>query len=106
VAVRARSYLHSNCAHCHVKWGGGNAEFKLLSTIPLKNLGIVNTPPAHGSFGIKGARLLVPGHPEQSIIYHRMNLTGLGRMPHIGSRVVDEQGRKVVRDWIKQLPAQ
>jgi uncharacterized repeat protein (TIGR03806 family) len=106
VAVRARSYLHSNCAHCHVKWGGGNAEFKLLSTLPLKDLGIVNTPPAHGSFDVKDARLLVPGHPEQSIIYHRMNLTGLGRMPHIGSRVVDELGRKVVRDWIKQLPAQ
>src|SRR5262249_46372077 len=35
IAVRARSYLHSNCAHCHMKWGGGNAEFKLLATLPL-----------------------------------------------------------------------
>jgi uncharacterized repeat protein (TIGR03806 family) len=105
-AVRARSYLHSNCAHCHVKWGGGNAEFKLLATLPLRELGVVNTRPAHGSFDIKDARLVVPGHPEQSLIHHRMGLTGLGRMPHIGSRVVDELGRKLVRDWIKQLPAQ
>src|SRR5205807_8998384 len=105
VDVRARSYLHSNCAHCHMKWGGGNAEFKLLSTLPLKDLGIVNVAPAHGSFDIKGAKLVVPGHPEQSIIYHRMSITGLGRMPHIGSRVVDELGLKLVHDWIKQMPA-
>jgi uncharacterized repeat protein (TIGR03806 family) len=105
VEVRARSYLHSNCAHCHIKWGGGNAEFKLLATLPLKEMGIVNTPPAHGNFGIKEARLLVPGHPEQSIILHRMKLTGLGRMPHIASRVVDEQAVKLVHDWIKEMPA-
>jgi uncharacterized repeat protein (TIGR03806 family) len=104
VAARARAYLHSNCSHCHIKWGGGNAEFKLLVTLPLKEMGIVNVPPAHGSFGLKDARLLVPGHPERSVIYHRMALTGLGRMPHIGSRVPDEQALRLVHDWIKELP--
>jgi hypothetical protein len=38
------------------------------------------------------------------MILHRMNLIGLGRMPHIGSRVVHESAVKVVRDWIKQMP--
>jgi uncharacterized repeat protein (TIGR03806 family) len=104
VDVRARSYLQSNCAHCHMKWGGGNAEFKLLSTISLHDMGIVNVNPAHGSFDIKGAKLIVPGHPEQSIIHQRMTMTGLGRMPHIGSRVVDEVGVKLVHDWIKAMP--
>jgi uncharacterized repeat protein (TIGR03806 family) len=104
VEVRARSYLHSNCAHCHIKWGGGNAEFKLLATLPLQEMGIVNVAPAHGSFGLKDAKLLVPGHPERSILLHRMNITGLGRMPHIASRVVDEQAVKLVHDWIKQMP--
>src|SRR4029077_12294965 len=88
--VRARSYLHSNCSHCHIKWGGGNAEFKLLIDLDLKDMGIVNVKAQHGNFGIKDAKLLVPGAPEKSIILHRMNMTGLGRMPHIGSRVVDE----------------
>jgi hypothetical protein len=101
--VRARSYLHSNCAHCHMKWGGGNAEFKLLSTIPLNDMGIVNVNPAHGNFKIDGAKLLVPGQPEKSVLLQRMNMTGLGRMPHIGSRVVDEQAVQLVREWIKGM---
>jgi uncharacterized repeat protein (TIGR03806 family) len=103
VAVRARSYLHSNCAHCHMKWGGGNAEFKLLSTITVPEMGIVSVKAAHGDFGIKGAKLLVPGHPEQSVIHHRMAMTGLGRMPHIGSKVVDEQAVRFVGEWIRQM---
>jgi uncharacterized repeat protein (TIGR03806 family) len=104
VDVRARSYLHSNCAHCHMKWGGGNAEFKLLSTLPLKEMGIVNVAAAHGNFGLKDAKLLVPGHPEQSIILYRMEKTGLGRMPHIASHVPDEKAVQLIRDWIKSMP--
>lgn len=101
--ARARSYLHSNCSHCHMKWGGGNAEFKLLATLSLQDMGIVNVPPAHGTFGLKDAKLLVPGHPERSLIYHRMSIAGLGRMPHIGSRVVDEPAVKLIHDWIKGM---
>lgn len=100
---RARSYLHSNCSHCHIKWGGGNAEFKLHVGLDLKDLGIVNVAPAHGSFKIEGAKLLVPGQPEKSIILERMKMTTLGRMPHIGSRVVDDQAVQLVNDWIKGL---
>src|SRR5690606_6798342 len=61
VDVRARAYLHSNCAHCHTKWGGGNAEFKLLSTLPLEQLGIADVKPGHGAFGLKEAALISPG---------------------------------------------
>jgi hypothetical protein len=100
---RARSYLHSNCSHCHIKWGGGNAEFKLHLGLDLKDLGIVNTAPVHGNFKIDGAKLLVPGQPEKSIILERMKMTTLGRMPHIGSRVVDDQAVQLVHDWIKGL---
>ena len=103
VEVRARSYLHSNCSHCHIKWGGGNAECKLLVDLPLKDMGIVNVNPAHGNFKIDGAKLLVPGQPDKSIILYRMNMTELGRMPHIGSRVIDEPAVKLVQEWIKGM---
>jgi len=100
---RARSYLQANCSHCHRKWGGGNAEFQLLSTLPVNELGVVNTKPGQGTFDLKDPRILVPGDPSRSMIYHRMTLTGLGRMPHIASNVVDEPAVKLIHDWIKQM---
>ncbi len=48
--LRARAYLHANCAHCHRKWGGGNAEFELHASIPLTATKAVNTPPGQGAF--------------------------------------------------------
>ncbi len=103
VEARAQSYLHSNCSHCHIKWGGGNADFKLVATLPLEELGIVNTVPGQGTFDIPDARILVPGHPERSLLYHRMTKTGLGRMPYVGTAVVDEEAAGVVRRWIREL---
>lgn len=103
--TRARAYLHSNCAHCHIKWGGGNAEFKLVSTLPLADLGIVEVAPGHGRFNLTDPKLLIPGQPDRSIIAHRMQLTTLGRMPHIGSRVPHASAIKLIKEWIAGLPA-
>lgn len=102
ITDRARSYLHSNCSHCHMKWGGGNAEFQLLTTLDLKDTGTVGTPPAHGAFGLAQPAIVSPGHPERSLLLHRMKLTSLGRMPHIGSSVVDKTGVSVVEEWLKK----
>ena len=101
---RARSYLHANCAHCHMKWGGGNAEFQLLATLKLDEMGIVNTRPGHGFFNLSEPKVLVPGDPDRSMILHRITKLGLGRMPHVASNVVDEKSAKLLRDWIAQLP--
>lgn len=102
--ARARSYLQSNCAHCHIKWGGGNAEFQLISTLDLKDTGTINVRANHGVFGVTDGKLLVPGDPLKSLIYVRMQKLGLGRMPHIASTVVDEPATKLIHDWIKSLP--
>jgi uncharacterized repeat protein (TIGR03806 family) len=102
--ARARAYLHANCSHCHRKWGGGNADFQLLATLPLKETGTVNTRPGQGTFDLKDPRILVPGEPERSLLLHRMTRLGLGRMPHIASNVVDEPAVKLIHDWIQQLP--
>jgi uncharacterized repeat protein (TIGR03806 family) len=102
--ARARSYLHSNCAHCHMKWGGGNAEFQLLATLALKDSGALNTRPGQGTFDLHDPRIIVPGDPARSLVLYRMKKTGLGRMPHVGSNVVDQKAVEMIESWIKQLP--
>jgi uncharacterized repeat protein (TIGR03806 family) len=100
---RARSYLHANCSHCHIKWGGGNAEFQLLATLDLKDTGAVNARPGQGTFGLADPRILVPGDPGRSLILYRMKKLGLGRMPHVASNVVDETGARLIEEWIGRL---
>jgi uncharacterized repeat protein (TIGR03806 family) len=101
--LRARSYLHANCSHCHMKWGGGNAEFQLLATLPLKDTGAAGTRTVHGDFGLKDPCVIAPGDPERSMVLHRMKLKGLGRMPHVASSVLDDEAVRLMHDWIKQL---
>ena len=33
-----------------------------------------------------------------------MSKLGGGRMPHIGSAIVDDEGLQLIHDWIRQLP--
>jgi uncharacterized repeat protein (TIGR03806 family) len=98
--LRSRAYLHANCAHCHRKWGGGNADFDLQASIPLGATKAVNTPPGQGPLGLADPRILVPGDPERSLVYARMKLEGLGRMPHVASSVVDQEALSMLRAWI------
>ncbi|WP_010585657.1 PQQ-dependent sugar dehydrogenase [Schlesneria paludicola] len=101
--LRARSYLHANCAHCHRKWGGGNADFELQASIPVSQTMTVNTRPGQGRFNLTDPRILVPGEPQRSLILERMKLEGLGRMPHVASRVVDEKAIAILTEWIASL---
>jgi putative heme-binding domain-containing protein len=101
---RARAYLHVNCAHCHRRGGGGTAAMELPYHLPMEKTNLHNARPTQGSFGIHGSQVLSPGDPYRSVLYYRMAKLGRGRMPHFGSNVVDQQGLKLIRDWITQLP--
>jgi len=101
---RARAYLQANCSHCHRKWGGGNAEFQLLHTLAPAEMGALDTRPGQGTFDLDDPRIIVPGEPARSLVLHRMQRLGLGRMPHIASTVVDRDGVELIRAWIEQLP--
>lgn len=101
--LRARSYLHANCAHCHRQWGGGNAEFELHASIPLTATKAVNVRPGQGTFQLNDPRVIVPGDPDRSMVLKRMQLTGLGRMPHVASKVVDQPAVDLIREWIAGL---
>jgi uncharacterized repeat protein (TIGR03806 family) len=102
--ARARSYLHVNCAHCHRFGAGGTADLELRFDTNLEQSKTLGVRPVQGTFEIQGALILAPGDPYRSVVFYRMSKLGRGRMPHIGSEIVDERGLKLIHDWIRQLP--
>jgi putative heme-binding domain-containing protein len=103
LTARARSYLHVNCAHCHQFGGGGSVNMELKYDTPLDRTLALDARPVQGTFGIPDGRILAPGDPYRSLLYYRMAKQGRGRMPHIGSELVDEPGLRLMRDWIRGL---
>jgi len=104
--ARTRSYLHVNCSVCHVSAGGGNSRMLLNLAQKREEMQLVEVFPQHQSFGLPLAMLVAPGHPERSILHHRMSRRGAGQMPPRGSHVVDQVGVQLIRDWIAQLQPQ
>lgn len=103
IQARARSYLQTNCAHCHVEAGGGNAQIDLAITTPLEKMKLVDVEPLHHRFGLEAARLIDPGHPENSVLLHRMALRGNGQMPQLATNWVDTQAVDLIQAWIRQM---
>ncbi len=100
--LRARSYLDSNCAHCH-----NPAEeirnFDLRLSTPLNLSGVINAP-VQNNFGITGAREIVPGDPARSMLWVRQNTTVEAmKMPPLGRHRIDTEAVSVLHDWIQSL---
>jgi putative heme-binding domain-containing protein len=105
LADRARTWLHVNCATCHRFGAGGGVAAQFNYEQPIEQSRAFDTKPARGDFGIPAARVIAPGDPYRSTLLYRVSTEGSGRMPHIGSRLVDPTGVRLLRDWIRSLPA-
>ncbi len=101
--ARARSYLNTNCAACHVNAGGGNAQIDLEFSTPLNKMKLVNEPALHRLPDVAADKLIDPGHPERSLLYLRVNRRGPGQMPPLASAHVDEAAARLLHDWIKEI---
>jgi hypothetical protein len=99
---RVRSYLHANCANCH-RPEGSFEGIDLRYDIPFAQTGLCNVAPEKGTLGVEGASRLVPGRPEKSLMSLRMHTTLDGRMPQIGTSVVDIAGTALVDEWIRTV---
>jgi uncharacterized repeat protein (TIGR03806 family) len=102
---RVKSYLHANCAHCHRPMGGAPVQIDFRYGTPLDQMKILTVNPEAGDLGLgPNAKLVVPHDPDNSIVYRRMARRDLKQMPPLGTNVVDDDGVKLVRDWINSLP--
>lgn len=103
---RARSYLDSNCAHCHNPVGPADTsglDLSLSAETALV-LGACKPPIAAGS-GTGGYKFsIVPGQPDRSIMPYRMASTDPGAMmPELGRSLAHAEGVELVRDWIASM---
>jgi uncharacterized repeat protein (TIGR03806 family) len=101
--ARAKSYLQGNCAHCHIEAGGGNALMELEFSTALAGMHILDVKPQHHTFDLPDARLIAPGHPERSVLLHRIANRDAGHMPPLASVRVDEDAIELLRQWIGSM---
>jgi len=108
----ARSYLDSNCSHCHapdgevadkllfVDWGSMDPE-----TGNTTNWGVCKKPTSAGN-GVECFQTydIFPGNPEESLLLCRIeSVTAREMMAPLGRSTVHVQGADVIRDWIATM---
>ena len=103
--MRVRSYLHANCAQCHVAAGGGNAQMELNFSTPIAKAKLLDVKPVHDTFKLEEARLVVPGVPGRSVLLKRLEMRGRGQMPQLATSLTDRRAVALFREWIASLPA-
>ncbi|MCB1124538.1 MAG: hypothetical protein KJT03_23495, partial [Verrucomicrobiae bacterium] len=101
--LRARSWLHSNCSHCHKVSGGSGLTTMMNAAVPTDRMDLIGTSPSRGYFGMSNAHQIDPGNPYHSVLYYRIATKGAGHMPMVGSQTIDKQGVQLIHDWIRSL---
>jgi len=101
--ARARSYLAANCAHCHRPQGTAPTVIDLRAEATFAQTLVCNATPQAGDFGVPNARIVSPGHAEQSVLWLRAALRDDGQMPPLATLIPDPLGSTVLEDWIRAL---
>ena len=114
----ARSFLDSNCAHCHAPDGELDDQGLFLDyatmdpeSPTLKEFdqwGVCRTPTSAGNL-TDACRFkpvdIWPGDPDNSLLLCRLESVTPGEMmPTLGRSVRDEQAIAIIRQWIIDLP--
>jgi len=102
----ARAYLDINCGHCHrdgapARNSGLNLHFYNSDSY---SLGIQKAPVAAGKGSGGLSYDIVPGQPNESILFYRMSSTDPGAMmPEVGKSLVHREGVDLIAAWIEGM---
>jgi uncharacterized repeat protein (TIGR03806 family) len=103
-ADRARGYLHANCGNCHRPDGPTFTPLDLRWQTPFADAGLCDQLPTIDDLATlipADPRILAPGAPDRSVLWHRLSTTQNGlRMPPIARTLTHEAARTVISDWI------
>lgn len=99
---RARSYLDANCAHCH-RPGGTVAYFDARYDTPLPEQKLIAGQILIDE-GVDEARVIAPHDIWRSLLYMRASASDAIKMPLLARNCVDEQGMRLLRRWIEEMP--
>jgi hypothetical protein len=101
---RAVSYIEANCANCHRPHLTGIAQalFDARTETPISLSHLIGARP-HNNHGDEHHLFIHPGEPEESVVYHRMETTGLHRMPPLGTSIPHAAALDVMARWISSL---
>ena len=101
---RARSYLDANCAQCH-RPKGTVAYFDARYDTPLAEQNLIDGNVLIDE-RIDNPHIIAPNDIWRSILFMRANTTEAFKMPPLARNTIDEQGMKLLRQWIESLPGQ
>ncbi|MFN3841298.1 MAG: SO2930 family diheme c-type cytochrome [Cyclobacteriaceae bacterium] len=104
--LRARAWLEVNCAHCHRPDGPAKTSgLHLLAHVNNPFVLGVGKPPVAAGRGSGGLNYdIVPGKPEQSILYYRINSVDPGiMMPELGKKMIHREGVELIHEWISTM---
>ena len=96
---RVRSYLASNCAHCHQP-GTGVANIDLRPDILLAEMNAIGHAPARGDLGLASPQIIEAGNHANSVLWLRMDSSDDTIRMAAGTRIPHPPAVAEVRDWI------
>jgi len=105
IAERARAYLDANCGHCHRPggWVPPDLTLDLRYSTPQEEMKACGTRMQYPSPFVTGDYRIVPGDPDESALFQRMQTRGLGQMPLLATSIVDPLATEVIAAWIREL---
>ncbi|MCP5544537.1 MAG: PQQ-dependent sugar dehydrogenase [Akkermansiaceae bacterium] len=100
-----RSYLDSNCSHCHQPAGSSRAFFDARLTTPLNNQSLICGPLIDG-LGLTSPAVIKPGSLDNSVLFQRTSAHDSAIvMPPLARGPVDVVSVARLASWILSMDA-
>jgi len=105
LALRARSYLDINCAHCHSEESYCEyrpIRFAFNKNNSLENMGVCVEPDTNIDDDL--THIIAPNSPQESVVYFRISsIEEQFRMPLLGRTLQHREGVQLIEQYINSL---